>query len=89
MGLRVMRQRLFQRKGQEMAKKALTKTVAVKVPKTQTTPRVKKSPKEKILKDLGRRLILTEDYVSGETRQSSGTEYGVVIYYNGAVKPNI
>ena len=44
--------------------------------------------REELLQELGRRLILTEDFVTGKTpTKPDGTEYGVIIYYNGSVKP--
>lgn len=50
----------------------------------------KKSPREKLIEELGRRLVLTDDFVNGKTPETpEGTEYGVIIYYNGSVKPNV
>jgi hypothetical protein len=73
-----------------MVTKTSPKAMPVKTAKRKTASSSKKSTREKLLKDLGRRLILSEDYVTGQSPSTpDGTEYGVVIYYNGSIKPNV
>ncbi|MDP9686553.1 UNVERIFIED_ORG: hypothetical protein J2W82_000201 [Pseudomonas mohnii] len=70
------------------SKKAVEFSDAAKL----NSPKKKKKSKikEKLLKELGRRLILTDEFITSEpSNASEKTEYGVIIYYNGAYRPNM
>ena len=72
-----------------MAKKSSNTPGEESAPITKKSRKADKFDREKLLKDIGRRLMISEEFTTKGASPEPDTEYGVIIYYNGSIKPNL
>jgi hypothetical protein len=52
--------------------------------------RKKETERQKLIRQLGKKLILDDQFVTNRpVSDPNEKEYGVIIYYNGSVRPNV